>query len=189
MLKTLTALIFLTTGAAAQDFATNSKAKEWGLYGETKAAFSGKVVDLLCELSGDCPDNCGGGNRQLGVVRDADNKLIAVLKNTQAAFNGAAEDLLPYCNKAVDVDGVMIGEDEFSPSRFYMVQLIREQGAAEWNKTTLWTKRWAEKNPEAKGKGPWFRRDPRVKAQIAATGHLGKGHAYEADYIKELLED
>ncbi|MEL6785016.1 MAG: hypothetical protein AAFO61_11375 [Pseudomonadota bacterium] len=187
--RTFIALNLLATPAFAQDFSEGSNAREWGLYGETKATFSGKVVDILCELSGDCPDNCGNGNRQLGVVRDADNKLIAVLKNRQAAFNGAAEDLLPYCNKAVDVDGVMIGEDEASPSRFYMVQFIRDKGTESWNKTTLWTKRWAQKNPEAKGKGPWFRRDPRVKKQIAASGYLGKGLDFEADYIKELQEE
>ncbi|MEM9733662.1 MAG: hypothetical protein AAF903_09305 [Pseudomonadota bacterium] len=188
--RTLIALsLLVTTPAMAQDFSEGSNAREWGLAGEVKSTFSAKVVDILCELSGDCADNCGNGNRQLGLVREADNKLIAVLKNRQAAFNGAAEDLLPYCNKPVDVDGVMIGEDEDSPSRVYMVQFIRDKGAAEWNKTTLWTKRWAEKHPEAKGKGPWFRRDPRVKKQIEATGYLGKGLDYEAAYLKELLEE
>ena len=184
--KSLIASVFLfTTSASAADFSQGSKAKEWNLYGEEKAAFSGKVVDLLCELSGDCPENCGNGNRNMGIVRSADNKLIAVLKNRQASFNGGTEDLLPYCNKQVDVDGLMIGEDEVVKAKFYMVQFIRESGAEKWNKTSLWTKRWKAKNPNATGKGPWFRRDPRVRKQIAKTGYFGLGLEFDQKYLEE----
>ena len=179
------AVAIAMSSAFAKDYSQGSKAKEWGLLGEEKALFSGKVVDLLCELAGDCADNCGDGNRNLGIVRADDGKLITVLKNRQPAFNGATEDLLPYCNKDVDVDGTMIGEDENSPSRFYLVQLIRETGTEKWKKTNLWTKRWAQKNPDAKGKGPWFRRDPRVKKQIEAEGHFGLGHAADQKFIEE----
>lgn len=183
-----TAFLVFSANAHAQEegaFAKDSKAKEWGLSGEEKALFSGKVVDIVCELSGDCADNCGSGNRNLGIVRSDDNKLIAVLKNSQAAFNGATDDLLPYCNKQVDVDGVLIGEDDVVTAKFYMVQFIRETGQTEWNKTKLWTKRWAEKNPEAKGKGPWFRRDPRVLKQLAKEGHFGLGLEADQKYIAE----
>ena len=189
MIKTLVtsaaAALLLTLPVHAADFSEGSKAKAWNLYGEEKAKFSGKVVDILCELSGSCPDNCGDGKRHMGIVRAADNQLIAVLKNRQASFNGAAEDLLPYCNKDVDVDGLMIGEDEFSASRFYMVQLIRVTGEGKWNKTTRWTKQWRKKNPDAKGKGPWFRRDPRVLKQLAKTGHFGLGLDVDQQYIED----
>ncbi len=174
-----------TTGVFAADFSKNSKAKKWGLTGEEKATFSGKVVDVMCELSGDCADNCGNGNRYLGIVREADNQLVYVLKNRQTAFNGPVVDLLPYCNKQVDVDGVLVGEDDVVKAKFYLVQLIREKGAAEWNKTTLWIKDWAKKHPDAKGKGAWFRRDPRVAKQIAKEGHFGLGHEADAQYLKE----
>jgi len=99
----------LVTGAANAEgeFSAGSNAKEYGFFDEEKATFSAKVVDILCELTGDCRDDCGAGNRHLGIVRDADDKLIMVLKNAQFSFNGPAEDLLPYCNKAVDVDGVL----------------------------------------------------------------------------------
>ena len=33
---------------------------------------SATVVDPLCELTGDCPDNCGDGKRQLALVREVD---------------------------------------------------------------------------------------------------------------------
>ncbi len=174
-----------TSVSLAEDFSAGSKAKEFGLEEEVKSTFSAKVVDLVCEIAGDCTDNCGNGERQLGLVRDADNKLISVLKNGQFSFNGAAEDLLPYCNKQVDVDGLMIGDPEEFNTQFYMVQLIRESGSEKWNKANRWTKKWAERNPEAKGKGPWFRRDPRVIKQIEATGYFGLGKEADVKYAKE----
>ncbi|MCB1493349.1 MAG: hypothetical protein KDJ77_16415, partial [Rhodobiaceae bacterium] len=97
---------------------------------------------ILCELTGDCPADCGAGVRQLGIVREADGALVPVLKNSQAAFNGAIPDLLPYCGKAVDVDGVLVGDEDATSTKVYMVQLIREQGAGDWQKTTQWTKAW-----------------------------------------------
>ena len=181
----LTMLSFSIPSALAEDFSKGSNAKEFGFEEEVKATFSGKVVDLICEVAGDCADNCGNGKRQLGIVRDADGKLITVLKNAQFSFNGAAEDLLPYCNQQVDVDGVMVGDPEEFNAQFYMLQFIKEAGAADWKKANLWTKKWAAKNPEAKGKGPWFKRDPRVKKQIAATGYFGLGHEADKKYAEE----
>ncbi len=181
----LAGIAFSTSVSLAEDFSAGSKAKEFGLEEEVKSTFSAKVVDLLCELTGDCADNCGDGNRHMGLVRDADNKLITVLKNGQFSFNGPVEDLLPYCNKKVDVDGLMIGDPEEFGTQFYMVQLIKEEGAADWNKANKWTKAWAKQNPEAKGKGPWFRRDPRVIKQIEANGYFGLGHEADVKYAKE----
>jgi hypothetical protein len=171
--------------ATAADFSKGSNAQELGLIGEVKATFSGKVVDILCELSGDCPANCGDGKRQLGIVRDADNALVLVSKNAQFEFNGAVEDLLPYCGKAVDVDGLLLGDDPGMPAKVYMAQFIRLKGEADWTKTTRWTKAWAERNPEAKGEGPWYRRDPRVKKQIDKSGYFGLGHEVDEKWRTE----
>lgn len=182
------ALAMVAAPAVAQDFSTNSEAKEWGLIGEEKARFDGKIVDILCELAGDCPADCGGGDRQLGILRSADDVLVLPLKNRQAAFTGAATDIQPFCGKDVEVDGVFIGDEEATPVKYYMVQLIREQGAAEWTKTNQWTKEWAKANPDAKGKGPWFRRDPRVKAKIAESGYLGLGAEVDAAFISYYFE-
>ena len=178
-------LAVTATVAMAADFSKGSNAQEIGLVGEQKAMFSGKVVDILCELSGDCPANCGDGKRQLGIVRQADNVLVVVSKNSQFEFNGAVDDLLPYCNKAVDADGLLIGDDPGMKAKVYMIQFIRETGAAEWTMTTRWTKAWAERNPGAKGEGPWFRRDPRVTKQIDKSGYLGLGKDVDAKWIKE----
>lgn len=181
----LLAATFSASTALAEDFTKGSKAKDFGLNEAIQSTFSAKVVDLLCEVAGDCANNCGDGNRQLGLVRDADNKLIAVLKNGQFSFNGAVEDLLPYCNQKVEVDGIMVGDPEEHNTQFYMVQFIKAEGAAEFNKADKWTKAWAERNPEAKGKEPWFRRDPRVIKQVEATGYFGLGKEADIAYAKE----
>ena len=179
----------ITNGALAEEegaFSEGSTAKTFGFQEEEKALFSGKVVDVLCELSGDCANNCGNGDRLLGIVRDADNKLILPLKNGQFSFNGPVEDLLPYCGKPVDVDGIMVGDAEVYGSKFYMVQKIRDAGAPEFRKANLWTKAWAKRNDEAaKKKGPWFRKDPRVLKQIEATGYFGLGHEADKKYAAE----
>lgn len=188
LVKCAAALMVIAAPAMAEDFAAGSEAKEWGLIGEEKARFDAKVVDLLCELTGDCPADCGGGARQLGLLRSADDVLVLPLKNRQAAFTGAATDLYPFCGKDVEVDGVMIGDEEATPVKYYMVQLIREQGAEEWTQTNRWTKEWAKSNPDAKGKGPWFRRDPRVNAKIEEGGYLGLGPEVDAAFITYYFE-
>lgn len=170
--------------ADAADYSTDSKANSWGLVGEQKARFSAKVVDILCELSGDCPADCGAGARQIGLLRQADNKLIPVNKNIQTVFSGAVDDLLPYCGEMVEVDGLMVGED--IPAQYYQVQLIRRAVDDKFVKTNQFTKVWNRENPElAKAKGPWFRKDPRVNARIEAEGRLGLGLETDAAFVEE----
>lgn len=178
--------IFVDAAQAEGEFSEGSNAKEYGLIEEELATFSGKVVDVACELTGDCPENCGDGKRYLGIVREIDNSLVMVLKNSQFSFNGPVPDLLPYCNKVVDVDGLLIGDPEEYSTKFYMVQFIREKGAEKWNKANKWTASWKARNPEvSKGKGPWFRRDPRVVKQIEATGYFGLGLEADEKYREE----
>jgi hypothetical protein len=171
--------------ASAEDFSSGSKAEEFGLSGEKKATFSGKVVDVLCELAGDCPANCGDGMRYLGIVRSSDQALVMVSKNAQFEFNGAVDDLLPYCNQMVDVDGLLIGEDPGFSAKIYMVQLIRKSGEGEWSKADRWTEAWKTRNPGATGEGPWYRRDPRVTKQIEAKGYFGLGQDVDKKWREE----
>ncbi|MEL6793265.1 MAG: hypothetical protein AAFP78_07410 [Pseudomonadota bacterium] len=184
------AFAFGAAPSQAADFSEGSEAKEWGLQGEEKARFTGKVVDVLCELTGDCAANCGDNRRQLAILRDADNALVFALKNRQAAFTGAATDLHPFCGKAVEVDGVTIQEEEKEGApKYYMVQLIKEVGAEEWTKTSRWTKEWAKANPDQKGvKGPWFRKDPRIKVEIEREGYLGLGLEIDKAFIEYYHE-
>jgi len=158
------------------------KAESWGVQNEELTAFSGRVVDIVCELTKSCPADCGAGARQLGVVSTA-GKLILVSKNAQPAFNGAVPDLLPYCRKDVDVEGLFTGDDK---TKVFQLQWIRERGASEWSQAVLWTGDWRKKNPTAPGPDEeWFYQDPRIKKQIDATGYLGLGHEADVEYVKK----
>lgn len=185
MKKLATALALIASPLAAQDFSENSEAKTWNLYAEQPARFEAKVVDILCEVTGECTDNCGDGRRQLGLLRTADDALIFPNKNSQPAFTGASVELLPFCGKQVEVDGLLIEDPDIGATNIYLLQKIREVGAADWTKANRWTKEWAKNHPEAKGKGPWFRRDPRVKALIAEDGYFGLGLEADQTYYDE----
>lgn len=179
-------ILMIAVPAAAQDFSKDSQAKSWNLAGEEKARFSGKVVDMLCELAGDCADLCGAGARQLGILRSQDNALVPVLKNGQPQFNGAITDLLPYCGQTVEVDGLLIGDETAKGAKFYQVQLIRREGETDWQKTDLWTKKWNEDHPvQAAQKGEWFRKDPNIAKHIESDGYFGLGKDVDEAYIKE----
>lgn len=174
----------LAAPSNAQDFSEGSEAKTWNLYAEVPATFEATVVDLLCTLTGDCAEDCGAGTRQLGLKRTVDDVLVLPMKNSQPAFTGATVDLAPYCNQTITVDGLMIEDEDFPVSNIYLVQTITPAGG-ETVKANQFTKKWAEKHPEAAGKGPWFRRDPRIKAIIADEGYLGLGLEADESYAEE----
>lgn len=184
----LPALALIAGPLAAQDYSANSTARSWNLAGEIPATFEAKVVDVMCELTGDCPANCGDGDRQLALLRGADDVMVMVLKNNQPAFTGGVVDLLPYCGQDIAVDGLMVEDEDFPIRNIYLVQRIKAAGA-EWTKASQWTKVWAKENPEAKGKGPWFRRDPRIKERIEAEGYLGLGLEVDTAFKEYLFEE
>lgn len=186
MLKHFTAaLALLAAPVAAQDFSEGSEARSWNLYAEVPAKFEATVVDLVCTFTGDCPEDCGAGKRQLGLLRTADDVLVLAMKNNQPAFTGAAVDLAPYCNQTITVDGMMIDDPELGAQNVYLLQSIVPPGESEKIKASKWTKTWAAEHPEAKGKGPWFRRDPRIGAVIAEEGYLGLGLELDKAWIAE----
>ena len=186
MLKHLTtAIALIAAPLAAQDFSEGSEARSWNLYAEVPAKFEARVVDLVCEFSGDCPADCGAGKRQLGLVRTADDVLVLPMKNSQPAFTGAAVELQPFCNQVITVDGLMLDDPELGAQNVYLVQTIVPPGATDTIKANQWTKVWAKAHPDAKGKGPWFRRDPRINEIIASEGYLGLGLEEDETYIAE----
>ena len=172
---------------AEGEFSEGSTAKGWkNLQGREAAIFKAKVVDVLCELSGDCADKCGAGKRQMGLLREADGKLILASKNSQSSFNGATVDLAAYCGQTVTVDGFLVGNPEVAPTKFYMVQKIQREGSDKWAPTKRWTRAWQRANKDlAKKKGPWFRHDPAVAAEIERTGWLGIGAEADKKFIEE----
>jgi len=172
---------------AGPDFAKDSQAEGWGnLQGREPARFRARVVDILCELTGDCAEGCGEGKRQMGLVREADGKLILAAKNNQPIFTGATEDLAPYCGETVEVDGLMVGNPDLTEAKFYLVQTILRDGRPRPAKARRWTRIWNRRYPDlAEQKGPWFRKHPPVMEQIARTGWLGLGPDVDKQFIDE----
>ncbi|MFV2035654.1 MAG: hypothetical protein ACC631_11225, partial [Halocynthiibacter sp.] len=62
---------------------------------------------------------------------------------------------------------------------------VRGAGEPDWTKADRWTRDCAAANPEVAGSGPWFRRDPRVQAEIARDGYLGLGLDVDEAFIRE----
>jgi len=160
----LTTLLILGTSGA---FAAN----EWGIEHESKARFDAKVVDVLCELTGDCPANCGDGKRQLGLLKD-DGKLMLVLKNFEA-FTGAVRDLLPFCNQRITADGLMIDNPKMP---MMALQFKRPAPDGKWSRANWFGRDWAKVHGGEPGSGRvnnWFRHDPTVKEVIETDGVFG----------------
>ena len=173
---------------AEGEFSEGSTAKGWkNLQGREPAVFKAKVVDVLCELTGDCAEKCGAGKRQMGLLREADGKLILGAKNSQSSFNGATVDLAAYCGQTVTVDGFLVGNPDLTDTKYYMVQKVQRDGSDKWAPTKRWTRMWKRNNKElSKKKGPWFRHDPAVAAEIERAGWLGLGAEADKKFIEEF---
>ena len=174
----LAAIVMVSTGVWA--------AKKWGLPEEEIATFEAKVVDVLCELTGDCPANCGDGKRQLGLL-NGEGKLILPVKNSSSAiFAGSTDDLIDYCGTTVIADGL------FTTNRGYTVfqlQNFKEKPEDEFQRANRFLAKWAERNgaePGSKQAKRWFRNDPRVNEILAEKGKLGLGLDVDEDYLKSL---
>ncbi len=153
--------------------ATGRAAESWGLPDEEKARFEATVVDALCELTGDCPQDCGAGQRQLGLLTDS-GELILPLKNV-VPFAGASGELLEFCGRRVVADGL------FSTNRgvrVFALQFLREAPDGKWRRANRWLNQWAEANgvaPDGPEARTWFRNDPVVESAIERDGRLGTG--------------
>lgn len=142
-------------------------AEEWGIEHEGTARFEATVVDILCELTGDCPAECGGGKRQLGLLRD-DGTLLLAAKNFDA-FAGAVNDLISFCGKRIVADGLLI-HDPAMP--LFALQFKRLAPDGEWSRANRFFKDWAERHGADKAP-EWFRHDPAIKDLIADDGVFG----------------
>ena len=179
MIRTLTlgavALAFLAAGPV-------DAAQEWGLPNEEVARFDATVVDVLCELTGDCPDNCGNGSRQLGLVDDQ-GVLVIAMKNF-TPFTGASWELQDFCGKKVTADGVFTTNLGY---RIFAIQFVREAPDGDWRRANRFTGQWAEKNgvaPDSKEAKQWFRNDPEVKRLIEQHGVFGLGADADKAYFE-----
>jgi hypothetical protein len=140
-------------------------ADEYGIANEKVVQIDVTVVDIVCTLTGNCPANCGGGKRQLGLMT-TDSKLRLPVKG-QTLFANAIPDLLPYCGKSVQIDGLLI---ENPAMTIVHVQNMRESADQKWKPTEAFEAQWIAKNGKAE---EWQRADPLVKDVIAANGVFG----------------
>ena len=167
------ALLFMAT-------ATSHAAENWGLPNEKFVRFEAKVVDILCELTGDCPKSCGQGKRQLGLLNDK-GKLILPLKNS-VFFAGAAAELIDFCGQNVIADGLL------TTNRGYTVmalQFVKRAPDGKWQRTNRCLPKWANQDgvdPKGKKAKRWFENDPRVRALLAKDGKLGLGLAADRNF-------
>lgn len=158
-------------------------AQSWGLIGEEEARFEAKVVDVLCELTGNCPADCGGGERQLGLLKD-DGTLIMPLKN-QVIFAGASAELLPYCGERVVADGLFANN---RGHRIFALQFVRKAPDGDWNRANRFQKVWAEEHgvaADSEEAKKWFRHDPRIERLIERDGKLGLGPEADREFLSE----
>ena len=154
-------------GALLLSAGTVQAANEWGIEHEAKARFQAKVVDILCELSGNCPADCGAGKRQLGLLRD-DGTLVLALKNFDP-FAGAVNDLIEFCGKRVEVDGLMISNPKMP---MFALQFKRVPDG-KWSRANQFGKDWSAANPNGGKPNQWFRKDPTVVQLIEEQGVFG----------------
>lgn len=179
-MKILTLIASLALTVAAISSPARA-AEEWGLPDEEVARFEAKVVDILCELNGDCPKACGGGKRQLGLL-DNNGKLILPAKNS-VIFAGTADELIDFCGKQVIADGL------FTTNRGYTIfalQFVKEAPNGKWQRANRFLPKWAKKNgvaADSEAVERWFENDPRVKALVEKDGKLGLGLEIDKEYL------
>lgn len=174
----LVALMAISTTAFT---ATVQAAEEWGLPEEKISRFEAKVVDVLCELTGECPKGCGGGKRQLGLL-NGNGKLILPLKNS-VAFAGATDELIDFCGKQVIADGLLTTNRGYT---VFVLQFVKEAPNGKWQRANRFTPKWAKRNgiaPNSKKTNRWFDHDQKVRALIDKDGKLGLGLKVDKEYL------
>ncbi len=161
---------FMTSGLLAAGFlalvaSSAMAADSFGLENEQVVEIEGRVVDIACALKGDCPRDCGGGKRLLGLLT-ADGKLRMATKGA-TDFAAPTLDLLPYCGKTIQADALLIDKPAMT---VVMVQNIREMASQPWVPTTKFEADAESRNGKAEF---WMRNDPTVKRIIDKDGVLG----------------
>lgn len=163
-MRTMMLLAGMAAALAGSPFAAQA-ADPWGLANEKVATFRAKVVDALCGVTGDCPKDCGAGRRQMALLTQDGTLRLAV----KGAFDfaGPVTDLMPYCGREIEVDGLLI-EDPRIPMMF--VQQVRVNAGDPWIPADSFGREWSAKHGDNQD---WVRKDPTVREIIAKDGVFG----------------
>ena len=177
LIPSIVAVVMLAVGATSV-----RAADEWGLPDEKVARLQAKVVDIACELTGNCPVNCGDGKRQLGLI-DAQGKLILAIKNA-TPFSGTADELIDFCVKQVVADGLFTTNNGY---KVFALQFVREAPSGKWRQANRFLPKWAMRHhlpAETKKARRWFDNDFKVKSVIKEQGALGLGPEADRKYFE-----
>ena len=153
--------LVLAVSAPVATFAAESVGAQY----ENEIVLKGQIVDIVCELTGNCVKECGEGKRVLGLK--ADDSTIYLIAKGPPLFANANESVLPFCAKPIEVDGLLIKNPKM-PLLF--VQRYRAAGSADWKDADGFETAWKAKNGEA---DEWFRKDPLVVELVKKSGPLG----------------
>lgn len=175
----LSAAILLVTSMFLSACATPvGEVASWPVTNANESMLTGTVVDVLCELNGNCVDNCGNGRRQLA-IKTEDSRTVLVSKNLND-YAGAADDLSLFCDQVVDVNGLFT---EHKGVRFFQVQNIKPPGG-QWQKATRFLQVWSERTGKPLSQASnWQDNDDRVQEIIKRDGVLGLGTEADQEFL------
>lgn len=142
-------------------------AEPWGIPHEEIATLEGTVVDIACHLTKRCVPECGGGTRQLGILQ-ADGVLRMAAKGN-VDFASPIADLLPYCNKPVVAEGLLVKHPQIT---LFFVQGVKAPGDAAFSPADKFLPAWRARTGLA-DKDEWWRQDPVANRLIAEDGPFG----------------
>ncbi len=165
----------LLTGCAAGP----GEIASWPVTNAEKSGLLGEVVDVQCELTGNCAENCGAGKRQIA-IKTENVGTVLVAKNLNN-YSGAVDELWPLCGNIVDVNGLFT---EHQGVRFFQVQNIRAPGG-EWQKATRYLQAWSERSGKPLSvANNWQDHDERIQAVLDRDGRLGLGPNADQEFFK-----
>lgn len=150
----------------------------WPVTNAQESEITGTVVDVLCELNGNCVDDCGSGKRQLA-IKTEDSRTVLVSKNL-TNYTGAVVELSPFCDQVVDLNGLFT---EHRGVRFFQVQNVRPSGG-QWQRATGYLQAWSERTGRPLSEANnWQENDERVQEIIERDGVLGLGQEADQEYL------
>ena len=140
-------------------------AEPWGIPGEKPMVLKGRVVDAICHLTGQCPRDCGAGRRQLGIaVAGGPFRLVA---KGAVDFAGAVPDLIGYCGREIEADGLLIETPEIV---LFFVQGVRSDASGPFTPADRFKAEWEARHGKAE---EWWRADPEANRILAEDGPYG----------------
>lgn len=140
-------------------------AEPWNIPHEKPVTLKGRVVDALCHLKGRCAPDCGAGERQLGLVLA--NGAFRLVAKSNIDFAGAIPDLIGYCGREIEADGLLIENPAIT---LFFVQGVRVDPQSPFIPADRFRSQWEARHGKA---DEWWRADPEANRLISENGPFG----------------